>query len=464
MPRFAESSPVETLEAKDLQHLLHPVTYYRSYQANGAKVAATASNVYVWDTRGKQYLDGVAGLWCTAIGYGDKELARVAKEQIEKLSFSPLFFRRSNEPSILLAEKLKSMMPFDAGRVFFGLSGSDANDTQMKLMWYYHNAISKPSRRKIIARKGAYHGLTIGSASLTGLPAFHKAFNLPLPDVLHTESPHYYRSARESESEAQFLERIISSLEDLIIREGPETIAAFIAEPITGAGGVVVPPEGYYPRIQAVLDRYGIFFIDDEVICGFGRTGKLFGSQTMDIKPTTMSVAKAMSSAYLPISAVLVPEFMHEPIVEASNRIGVFGHGFTYSGHPVCAAVALRNLELMEERGVFGHAAAVSIPFQERMNSLTDHPLIGETRGKGLLGAVEIVQDKASKAAYPVESGVGVYCMARCEANGLLLRPLGDSLAISPPLVITETQVNELFDKLEKSLNETLDWTVRRSA
>ena len=199
------------------------------------------------------------------------------------------------------------------------------------------------------------------------------------------------------------------------------------------------------------------------MICGFGRTGKLFGAQTMDIKPTTMSIAKALSSAYLPISAVIVPEFMHEPIVEASNQIGVFGHGFTYSGHPVCAAVALRNLELMEERGVFEHAAAVSMPFQERMNSLNDHPLIGETRGKGLLGAVEIVQDKASKAAYPVEAGVGVYCMSRCEANGLLLRPLGDSLAISPPLVITETQVNELFDKLEKSLNETLDWTVRPS-
>ena len=253
MARVAESSPVETLEAKDLKHLLHPVTYYHSYQANGAKVAATASNVYVWDTGGRQYLDGIAGLWCTAIGYGEKELARVAKEQIEKLSFSPLFFGRSNEPSILLAEKLKSMMPFDAGRVFFGLSGSDANDTQMKLMWYYHNAIGKPDRRKIIARKGAYHGLTIGSGSLTGLPAFHKAFNLPLPDVFHTESPHYYRGAREGESEAQFVERIVSSLEDLIIREGPETIAAFIAEPITGAGGVVVPPEGYYPQVHRTI-------------------------------------------------------------------------------------------------------------------------------------------------------------------------------------------------------------------
>ena len=453
----------ETLEAKDLKHLLHPVTYYRSYQENGAKVAERAEGVYLWDTKGRQYLDGVAGLWCTAIGYGDKELARVAKEQIEKLSYSPLFFGRSNEPSILLAEKLKSMMPFDASRVFFGLSGSDANDTQMKLMWYYHNAIGKPERKKIIARNGSYHGLTVGSGSLTGLPAFHKAFDLPLQGVLHTDSPHYYRGALDGESEAQFVERIVSSLENLIIREGPETIAAFIAEPITGAGGVVVPPDGYYEQIQAVLDRYGIFFIDDEVICGFGRTGKLFGAQTMNIRPTTMSIAKAVSSAYLPLSAVIIPEFMYEQIVEASNEIGVFGHGFTYSGHPVCAAVALRNLELMEERGVFQHAAQMGVPFQDRLHALSDHPLIGETRGKGLLGAVEIVQDKANRTAYPAASGVGVYCMARCEANGLLLRPLGDSLAISPPLVITEAQVHELFDKLETSLDETLDWTVGKN-
>ncbi|MDC1298456.1 aminotransferase [Pseudomonadales bacterium] len=453
----------ETLAAKDLKHLLHPMTYYRSYRENGAKVAAKAKGVYLWDTDDKQYLDGVAGLWCTAIGYGEEELARVAKEQIETLSFSPLFFGRSNEPSILLAEKLKSMMPFDAGRVFFGLSGSDANDTQVKLMWAYHNAIGKPEKKKFVARSGGYHGLTVGSGSLTGIPTFHKAFDLPLPGFLHTESPHYYRGAEDDESETQFVDRIVGSLESLIQREGPETIAAFIAEPITGAGGVVVPPQGYYEQVQEVLDRYGIFFIDDEVICGFGRTGQLFGAQTMNIKPTTISLAKAVSSAYLPLSAVVIPEFLAEPILDASNDIGVFGHGFTYSGHPVCTAVALRNLELMEERGVFEHAATMSGPFQQRLRALADHPLVGESRGKGLLGAVEIVQDKATKIPYPVQDGVGVYCMARCEANGLLLRPLGDALAICPPLVITEDQIHELFDKLERSLNETLEWTVGKN-
>ena len=450
--------PPGSLEAKDLEHLLHPTTNLKLHRENGPVVHMRAEGVYLWDNRGRQYIEGLAGLWCTALGYGEEELARVAMEQMKKLSYSQLFAGKSNEPSILLGEKLKAMAPFDAGRVFFGLSGSDANDTQVKLMWYYHNAIGKPEKKKIVSRLGGYHGTTVVAGSLTGLPPFHANFDLPIPQVLHTDRPHYYRDAEGAESESDFCERIVGNLEDLILREGPETIAAFIAEPILGAGGVIVPPAGYYEKVQAVLAKYGILFIDDEVICGFGRTGNPFGAQTMGIRPTTMSVAKALSSAYQPISAVLVPEFMYEPFIEASSKAGVFGHGFTYSGHPVCAAVALRTLEIMEERDVFAHAARVGKVFQERLQRLDEHPLVGNVRGAGLIGGVELMADREARTPFDPKRGVGAYCNGRCEAHGLILRNLADTMAICPPLVITEDQVGEVFDKLERALDDTLNW------
>ncbi len=450
--------PPGSLEAKDLEHLMHPTTNLKVHYEKGPAVHMRAEGVYLWDNQGRQYIEGLAGLWCTALGYGEEELARVAMEQMKKLSYSQLFAGKSNEPSILLAEKLKAMAPFDAGRVFFGLSGSDANDTQVKLMWYYHNAIGKPEKKKIISRLGGYHGTTVASGSLTGLPPFHANFDLPIPQVLHTDRPHYYRDAEGAESESAFCERIVGNLEDLIVREGPETIAAFIAEPILGAGGVIVPPTGYYEKVQAVLAKHGILFIDDEVICGFGRTGNPFGAQTMGINPTTMSVAKALSSAYQPISAVLIPEFMYEPFIEASNKAGIFGHGFTYSGHPVCAAVALRTLELMEEREVFAHAARVGRLFQERLQRLDEHPLVGNVRGAGLIGAAELMADKEARTPFAPTQGVGAYCNERCEAHGLILRNLVDTMAICPPLVISADQVGEVFDKLELALDDTLNW------
>ncbi len=450
--------PPESLEAKDLQHLLHPTTNLKLHHQIGPRVHDHAAGAYVWDSGGKQYLEGMAGLWCTALGYGEEALIQAAEQQMRKLSYSQLFGGKTNEPSILLAEKLKQLVPFDAGRVFFGLSGSDANDTQLKLIWYYNNAIGRPEKKKIISRHRGYHGVTVASGSLTGLPAFHAHFDLPMPGILHTDCPFYYRGHEPGESEAAFVDRIVGNLSELIEREGAETIAAFIAEPVMGAGGVIVPPDGYYEKVQAVLRRHDIMFIDDEVICGFGRTGKPFGAQTMGIEPTTMSIAKAMSSAYLPISGVLIPEFMYEPLVEASGEVGNFGHGFTYSGHPVCAAVALRNLELMEERDIFGHVAVVSEPFLTRLNALSHHPLVGDARGVGLIGALELVADKATGAAFDAGRGVGAYCMGRCEANGLILRALGDTLAICPPLILSDAQVDELFSKLEKSLDETLAW------
>ena len=450
--------PPGSLEARDLEHLLHPTTNLKLHHEKGPAVHARAKGVYLWDSQGRQYLEGMAGLWCTALGYGEEELAEAAMRQIKTLSYSQLFASKTNEPSILLAEKLKAMAPFDAGRVFFGLSGSDANDTQIKLMWYYHNAIGKPEKKKIISRWGGYHGVTVASGSLTGLAPFHANFDLPIPQVLHTNRPHYYRDAEGAESELDFCERIVGNLEDLIVREGAETIAAFIAEPILGAGGVIVPPAGYYDKVQKVLARHGILFIDDEVICGFGRTGNAFGAQTLGIQPTTMSVAKALSSAYQPISAVLIPEFMYEPFVAASGKAGVFGHGFTYTGHPVCAAVALRTLELMEERDLFAHAAHVGEVFQGRLLDLEEHPLVGNVRGAGLLGGVELMADKAARTPFPAAKGVGAYCNDRCETRGLIVRNLVDTIALCPPLIITEDQVGELFDKLQLALDDTLNW------
>ena len=452
----------DSIEAKDLAHLLHPTTNLAAHQQHGPAVHTRAKGVYLWDNHGKQYLEGMAGLWCTALGYGEPELARVAEEQMRALNYSQLFGGKTNEPSVLLAEKLKAMAPMDAGRVFYGLSGSDANDTQMKLMWYYHNAIGKPEKKKIISRMRGYHGVTIASGSLTGLPGFHKHFDLPIAGVLHTDCPFYYGEGLPGESEPEFVDRIVGNLAAMIAKEGADTIAAFIAEPVLGAGGVIVPPPGYYEKVQALLAANDILFIDDEVICGFGRTGAPFGAQTMNIKPTTMSVAKALSSAYLPMSAVLLPEFMYESFVEMSAELGNFGHGFTYSGHPVCAAVALRNLELMEERDLFTHAARVGEVFQQRLHSYADHPLVGNTRGVGLIGAIELRADKKTKQPFAASLGIGAQLMAFALEEGLIVRALGESIAFCPPLVISENQVHELFDKFAKALAATEAWFARQ--
>ena len=447
----------DSIEAKDLAHLLHPTTNLKQHAQLGPTVHERAEGVYLWDNHGKQYLEGMAGLWCTALGYGNEELAAVAAEQMKKLSYSQLFAGKTNESSVLLAEKLKAMAPFDAGRVFFGLSGSDANDTQVKLMWYYHNAIGKPEKKKIISRKRGYHGVTVASGSLTGLPPFHNAFDLPMAGVLHTDCPHYYSEGQAGETETQFADRLVNSLEDLILREGPETIAAFIAEPILGAGGVIVPPPGYYEKVQALLAKHEICFIDDEVICGFGRTGNPFGATTMGFTPTTMSVAKALSSAYLPISAVLLPEHMYQAFESMSDELGNFGHGFTYSGHPVCAAVALRNLEIMEETNLFAHAARVGDIFQARMQQFADYPLVGEVRGRGLIGGIELVKEKDPRTPFAASEGVAAFCADACAEAGLIVRNMGDTIAFCPPLIISEDQVDELFAKFEKGLSRTID-------
>jgi len=342
--------------------------------------------------------------------------------------------------------------------VFFGNSGSDANDTQIKLVWYYNNALGRPKKKKIIARTKGYHGTTLGSAGLTGLPSFHKLFDVPLPPFLHTDAPYYYRGATPGESEDDYATRLAASLEQLILREGPDTVAAFIAEPLMGVGGVLLPPRGYFAKIQAVLEKHDVLLIDDEVITGFGRTGELWGAQAFGMRPQTLSAAKALSSAYLPISAVVIPEFLYEPMVKASGEVGLFGHGFTYSGHPVAAAVALRVLGIYEERKLYEHVRKIAPQFQAGLESLAAHPLVGDTRGIGLLGACELVQDKSTKATFDAKTTVGARAMHFCQERGLIVRAVGDVIVLCPPYVVTSSNVDEIFAKLRLGLDDTLAW------
>ena len=455
------ASTTTDLDALDLARVFHPNTNLAALHRGAPLVLVRGRGVHVWDNHGKQYIEAMAGLWCTTLGYGDDELARTAYEQIKKLSFSHLFTGKSHEPGILLADKLVDMAPFAASRVFFGNSGSDANDTQIKLVWYYNNALGRPKKKKIIARTKAYHGTTLGAAGLTGLPSFHKLFDVPLPPFLHTDAPYYYRGAAPGESEDDYSTRLAANLEQLILREGPDTVAAFIAEPLMGVGGVLLPPRGYFPKIQAVLEKHDVLLIDDEVITGFGRTGELWGAQAFGMRPQTLTAAKALSSAYLPISAVVVPEFLYEPMVKASGEVGLFGHGFTYSGHPVAAAVALRVLGIYEERKLYEHVRTIAPQFQASLESLAAHPLVGDARGIGLLGACELVQDKSTKAAFDAKAAVGAKAMYFCQEHGLIVRAIGDVVALCPPYVVTSADVDEIFAKLRLGLDDTLAWARR---
>jgi len=446
-------------QARDVQSLLHPYTNLVKFRESGPMVIERGQGVRVYDESGKDYIEAMAGLWCTALGWGENELAETAAQQMRKLAFGHLFAGKSHEPAIELAEKLKELSPFPVGKVFFANSGSEANDTQIKLYWYAANARGTPARRKIISRVKAYHGVTLASASLTNLPANHRSFNLPFDFALYADCPHYYRAAEGGESQAEFSKRLANNLSQLIEREGPETIAAMIAEPILGAGGVILPPDGYFDAVTAVLDRYGIPLIDDEVITGFGRTGNWFGCSTYGFEPQSMSIAKALSSAYLPISAVLLSPELSETIEQESGKIGTFGHGFTYSGHPVAAAVALKTIEIYQARDVVGHVRHVAPTFQGRLRALADHPLVGEASGIGLIGAIELVADKATKKNFEPSKQIGAKMGSLSEAEGLIVRPLlGDRIAICPPLVISEAEIGELFDRLERALRKCLDW------
>jgi adenosylmethionine-8-amino-7-oxononanoate aminotransferase len=436
--------------------MIYPTT---NFTATEQLTIARGEGVYVYDNNGKQYLEGLAGLWCTSLGYANQELIETAKDQMSTLAYSHLFGGKTHQVGIDLADKLSSMVPVNNARIFFGNSGSDANDTQLKLLRYYFNAIGQPQKRKIITRERAYHGVTVASGSLTSLPANLTHFDAPLEalGILRTDSPHYYRDSQPGETEKEFVDRITNNLEALIEREGADTIAAFIAEPITGASGVIVPPSGYYEKVQAILNKHNILFWADEVINGFGRTGNDFGCTTMNIQqPDMMSLAKQLSSAYVPISAAVIKGDMYEAMIEPSNQVGVFGHGYTYSGHPLACAVALKTLEIYERDSIFEKASETGKYFQTQLRKLSDHPLVGEVRGEGLLAAIEMVADKETDEAFK-GGAVGAYCQQRCQEHGLIVRAVaGSSIAFCPPLIITQQQVDELIQKAERALDDTL--------
>jgi 4-aminobutyrate--pyruvate transaminase len=457
-----ETAMLSNQATRDVETLIHPYTQLASFRDTGPLVLERGEGVWVYDSAGKGYIEGMAGLWCTALGYSNHELVEAAREQMMKLPFTHLFSGRSHDPAIELAEKLKEIAPMPVSKIFFCSSGSEANDTQVKLAWYMNNALGRPKKKKIIARLRGYHGVTIASASLTGLPANHIDFDLPIANILHTSCPHYYRFGEAGESEQEFATRMADELEEQIQREGPDTVAAFIAEPVMGAGGAILPPDTYFEKIQAVLDRHDILFIADEVITGFGRLGTPFGSQRLGLRPDTLSFAKALTSAYLPLGGVMIPERMYQAMLDESRKVGTFGHGFTYSGHPVAAAVALKTIEIYQRDRIFEGAAAKAPVFERRLAALADHPLVGEARGLGLIGGLEIVADKRTKAQYDAKKGVALKCVGFAQAEGLIVRNLmGDRLAICPPLVITEAEIHELFDRLTRALDRTAEWVAQ---
>ena len=448
--------------ARDVEALIHPYTQLAAFRETGPLVLERGEGVWVYDSDGKGYIEGMAGLWCTALGYSNRELVEAAAEQMAKLPFTHLFAGRSHDPAIELAERLKDLAPVPVSKVLFCSSGSEANDTQVKLVWYMNNALGRPRKKKIIARLRGYHGVTVASASLTGLPANHADFDLPIANILHTACPHHYRFAADGEGEEDFATRLAGELEDLILREGPDTVAAFIAEPVMGAGGAVLPPETYFEKIHAVLDRYDVLCIADEVITGFGRLGTPFGAPRVGMRPDTISFAKALTSAYMPLGGVMVNEAMYQAMLDESRKIGTFGHGFTYAGHPVAAAVAVKTLEIYERERIFEGVRRKAPRFERRIAALAGHPLVGEARGLGLIGGLEIVADKRTKAQFDPLQGVAAKAAGFAQAEGLIVRALfGDRIAVCPPLVISEAEIDELFDRLGRALDHTADWLVR---
>jgi adenosylmethionine-8-amino-7-oxononanoate aminotransferase len=443
-----------------MTNVIYPTT---NFKATEQIVIERGEGIYVYDNQGKQYLEGLAGLWCTSLGYGNEELIEAATAQMRQLSYYHSFGGKTHPTMMALADKIRDMVPVENAKIFFGNSGSDANDTFIKILRYYSNAIGKPQKRKIITRERGYHGVTVASGALTSLPANLTHFDAPVEalGILRTEHPHYYKGRHPGESETAFVERIVASLETLILAEGPETIAAFLAEPITGASGVIVPPAGYYEKVQALLNKYDILFWADEVICGFGRTGNDFGCTTMNIeKPALMTLAKQLSSAYVPISASVVRGDIYEALVEPVSEVGVFGHGYTYSGHPLGCAVALKTLEIYERDNIFDKAARTGDYLQQKLAPLAEHPLVGEVRGRGLIAALELVSNKATGEGFP--PSVAAYLTQACADAGLIGRPVaGTAFALCPPLIITETQIDELVEKLSIGLAATLDHVQR---
>ncbi len=440
-------------DLRDRATLVHQQTDLKAHQEHGSLLIAGGEGVYVFDESGNRYLEAMAGLWCASLGFSEKRLAEAAYRQLLKMPYYHTFNQKGHLPSVDLAEKLLSVAPPPMARVLFQCSGSEANDAAIKLIWYYHNAIGKPAKKKIIGRVRGYHGNTVAAASVSGQPHMYMDFDLPLPGFLHTDNPHYYRFHLDGESEEEFSTRMAANLEALILAEGPDTVAAFFAEPVQGGGGAITPPRGYFEKVQAVLRRYQVLLVADEVICGFGRTGNMWGCETYGIVPDMVSTAKQLSAAYQPISALMISAPIYEALLAQSGKLGNFSHGFTYGGHPVACAVALEALKIYEERDILGHVRAVSPVMQDGLAALADHPLVGDVRGVGLIAGVELMQDKRTRTPFPAAMKVGQLVQEKCQEAGLITRGIGDRMAFTPPLVITAAEIEEMLARFERGLD-----------
>ncbi|NVK14619.1 MAG: aspartate aminotransferase family protein [Rhodobacteraceae bacterium] len=442
--------PTAELQALDAAHHMHPFTANGELSQKGARIITRADGVHLTDSEGHQILDAMAGLWCVNIGYGREELAEVAARQMRELPYYNTFFQTTHVPAIALAAKIAELAPGDLNNVFFAGSGSEANDTNIRMVRHYWALKGKPSKSVIISRKNAYHGSSVGSGSLGGMSGMHAQGGMPIPDIHHINQPNWWAEGGDMPQEEFGLQRA-RELEEAILELGEDRVAAFIAEPVQGAGGVIVAPDSYWPEIQRICDKYEILLIADEVICGFGRTGNWFGCETLNIRPDIMTIAKGLSSGYAPIGGSIVSDEVASVI--AGDE---FNHGYTYSGHPVAAAVALENLRILEEENILGHVRDVAAPYlKQKWEALTDHPLVGEAKIVGMMGSIALTPNKAARAAFASDAGtVGYICRERCFANNLVMRHVGDRMIISPPLVITPEQIDVLIERAVKSLDE----------
>ena len=456
MTQPAPNAVPNSAAARDAAHVLHPYTDHKWQRQHGSLVIERGEGVRVWDEAGRPYIETVAGLWCASLGFSNERLVRAATEQMRKLPFYHGFTAKSHEPMIELCTMLVERAPVPMARAFLANSGSEANDTALKMIWYFNNSTGRPAKKKVISRLKAYHGVTVAAASLTGLPANHRLFDLPIAGIHHVSAPHHYHGAEPGETEEAFASRLAGEIEALILREGPDTVAAMFAEPVMGAGGVIVPPRTYFEKVQAVLRRHDVLLVADEVICGFGRTGSYWGSQTYDMRPDILVCAKALSSAFLPISAVLVNERVFEGLAAGSHAVGTWGHGYTYSGHPVSAAVAIETLRIYDETDIVAHAGRVGSHLQAKLRRrFSGHPLVGEVRGVGMVAAVELVEDRDARRNFDPARKVGARLVALGQEHGLILRTLpNDSIAFSPPLVITEAEVDEMLERFGRALDD----------
>jgi 4-aminobutyrate--pyruvate transaminase len=448
---------LNSAQARDIAYVVHQQTNLNAYAETGGPIMVKGDGVYVIDDAGNRYLEAMAAMWCASLGFSEKRLAEVAYKQMLEMPYYHIF-NKTHLPGIDLAEKLIQIAPRTPGheplaKVLFQCSGSEANDTAIKLIWYYFNAIGKPAKKKIIGRDRGYHGNTVATVSLSGQPHMHADFD-PLSSVFrHTTNPHYYRAHHDGETETDFAARMAADLEALILAEGPDTVAAFFAEPVQGGGGAITPPATYFDRIQAVLRKYDILFVVDEVICGFGRTGNMWGSQTYNLQPDMLSCAKALSAAYQPISALLIRESIFEAMLAQSRKHGTFAHGYTYAAHPVACAVALETLRIYEDDQIVAHVRDVAPRFLAGLERFRDHPLVGDVRGVGLIAGVELVADKRRRTPFDPALKIGQRVADACHAAGLIVRAVGDRIAFTPPLIITAAEIDDMCARFKRGLD-----------